>query len=135
MKYLSKEATKVMDKLTEGLDEDNPSRKISNSDLYMAVNVDRLETIDAGQMFAVAHNFIMNGDVMADPDMGFLQATDPRGNHMYFPTHYQLDSLGMYQASAEFEDGKLRGIRPRLQREHTSFANLWMRNIKVQQQL
>ena len=136
MKYLSKEATKVMDKLTEGLDEENSYRKLDNQPgLYMAVNVDRVSEMDAGVIFAVAHNFIQEGDVMADPDMGFLRATTPQGENMYFPTHYQLDSVGLYQESAVFEDGKLTGIYRRMQREHTTFANMWMKNIKVQQKL
>ena len=135
MKYLSKEATKVMDKLTEGLDEENGYRKIDNSDTYMAVNVDRVAEMDAGVIFAVAHNFIQEGDVMAGPDMGFLKATDPHGTNLYFPTHYQLDSLSLYQEGAVFEDGKLKGIYRRMQAEHTTFANMWMKNIKVQQKL
>lgn len=136
MKYLNKEATKVMDKLTEGLDEENHSRKIDNfPGSWMAVNVDRVSEMDAGVIFAVAHNFIQEGDVMADPDMGFLRATDPQGKNLYFPTHYQLDSMGLYQESAVFEDGKLKGICRRMQSEHTTFANMWMKNIKVQQQL
>ena len=136
MRYLNKEATRVMDKLTEGLDEENPSRKIDNfPGSWMAVNVDRVGEVDAGVIFAVAHNFIQEGDVMADPDMGFLKATDPRGQNLYFPTHYQLDSMGLYQESAVFEDGKLKGVYRRMQSEHTTFANMWMKNIKGQQQL
>jgi len=36
---------------------------------FMDLNFDELEKDEQGQVIAMAHNYIQNGDVMADPDM------------------------------------------------------------------
>ena len=93
---------------------------------YMDLSVDNLgsDTEKGLPVFklSLAHNFVQNGDVMADPDMeiriypyaGFVEALT-----------YQLDSLGIYQVVYP-EPGK---VYPKRKRELNRFLNLWLSNL------
>ena len=130
MKTLNAKAKAVFGKLVEGLDGDNPYRKIDNADgVFMPVHVDFLYESEHGKVYAIAHNYTQAGDVMADPDMEFL--ANERG---VFPLTYQQDGLGVFQVGLAIQEGKLL-IAPKLQADLAVFANTWMANIKDQQEL
>ena len=134
MKHLNKPATKAMDILTDGLRINSGSRKIRNNPCksIMAVHVEKIGQNTSGAVFSVSHYYELNGDLMADPDMTFLKGAD--GN--YYPLTFQQDNLGIYRDAAIWDDnGNLKGYRPRMQADMTSFANIWMKNIKSQQRL
>ena len=95
----------------------------------MPVHVDRLGETPHGTMFAIAHNYVQNGDVMADPDMQFL-----KNDQGVFPMTYQQDGLAFFQVGLSIRDGKLM-IARKAQASMTRFANTWMPNIKEQQDL
>ena len=98
----------------------------------MAVHVEKIGQNASGTVFSVSHYYELNGDLMADPDMTFLKGAD--GN--YYPLTFQQDNMGIYQGAAVWDDeGKLKGYRPKMQADMTSFANIWMKNIKNQQSL
>ena len=65
-----------------------------------------------------------------DPEMVFLKATN--GN--VYPTMFQQAIPPIYQESIFFEHSKWHIIK-RMQADHTSFANMWIINIKEQQNL
>lgn len=97
----------------------------------MAANINFLRCCPAGTLFSVSHNYVQNGDLMADPDMTFLKALT---TGRWYPLSYQLDGLGLYQESAVFTpDGKIQGYRRKMQHDHAVFASSWMKNIKNQQ--
>jgi len=130
MKGLNAKAKAVFDKLIEGLDSDNPYRKLDNTNgVFMPVSVDYLFETEHGTVYAIAHNYTQNGDLMADPDMQFLVRDDG-----VYPMTFQQDNLGVFNVGLTIRDGKLL-IAPELQRDMTEFANLWMSNIKDQQEL
>ncbi len=95
----------------------------------MAVGVDRLSDNDYGTIWAISHYWKHDsGDMMADPDMTFLVATDG-----VYPMTFQQDP-GIYQEAVVWaEDGSISGYRRRQQRELKDFANRWMQNIEAQQ--
>ncbi len=95
----------------------------------MAVGVDRLSDNDYGTIWAISHYWKHDsGDMMADPDMMFLVATDG-----IYPLTFQQDP-GIYQEAVVWaEDGSISGCRRRLQRDLKNFANGWMANIAAQQ--
>ena len=82
-----------------------------------------IEKIGSGRI-AMAHHFIQNGDVMADPDMEF--ELDVK-NECLFARTYQQDSLAYYQ-TAETDEG----INVNLAKELDDFAKTWFKNIKSQ---
>lgn len=134
MKHLSIDGKKVMDALTDGVNDYDQARKIRNnpSKSIMAVHVEMISKISQGPVFSVAHYYEQNGDLMKDPDMTFLRGVDGE----YYPLSYQQDGLGIYQDAVEWDDnGNIKGFRPKIQADMVSFANDWMGNIRDQQKL
>jgi len=131
MRPINKKAQVIMDRLTTGLSQCDTHQEIDNSDgVYMPVHIDWIGDTPDGDIFAVAHYYTQNGDLMCDPLMSFLRAADGR----YYPTDYRLDGLGVYRESVHFdEDGRVIGYNPREQRDEAIFAGTWMQNIKMQQ--
>ena len=70
---------------------------------------------------ALAHNYIQNGDVMADPDMEIRIYPEVRYAEALT---YQLDGLGIFQRVYP-EPGK---VYPKIKRELNQFLNQWMKN-------
>ena len=99
---------------------------------YMDLNIDVQNWKEDGQKgtfrISMAHNFIQNGDVMADPDMEIRIHKDMK---MAEALTYQLDSLGIYQTVYQERDGR-QMVNPRLKKELNSFLAQWLRNIKAQ---
>ena len=95
---------------------------------YMPLSLDYLGNNGKYDMFAVAHNYIQNGDVMADPDMQFVDD----GTYWY-PTTFQNDGIGVYKEVYEFDvGGNFSKVNPRLKAELESFSRTWARNIDQQ---
>lgn len=130
MKPLSAAAAKVLDALVDGLvPNDQPearARRVGEPDgAYMQVVVERLDSMT----YSVAHYYTQNGDAMRDPEMVFVRAAGG-----WYATYFRQDNMGIEQTSAEY-DHKSGGFlcRDRWQRQHATFANTWMRNIRSQQ--
>lgn len=104
--------------------------KISNSKTFMAVCFELIEENKAYKVYSIAHYYLQNGDMMADPEMTFIYFDE---NHIA-PASFKQDSIGMYQESLEVRNGMLYSS-PELQKDHTIFANDWLKNIKNQQLL
>ena len=83
---------------------------------FMDLNV---EIIDENR-FAMAHNYELNGDLMADPDVEF---TVDKENRLLYPQTYQQDNLQFY----ERVDGD-----PFRANELNHFMNQWIHNIQEQ---
>lgn len=127
-KALAPNPTRVLEYLVKDLPVGG-ARKFDNAKrTFMAVSIDRLTE----RHYAVAHNYIQEGDVMADPDMTFYRT--PEGE--FWPCTYQQDNLGLYQLGLEItEDGTIETENPKAQADQADFANGWMRNIAEQQNL
>lgn len=128
LKALDAPAQAIFDQLTRDLDTGD-ARKIDNAKgVFMAVSVDRLTE----RHYSIAHNYVQNGDLMADPDMTFFKAED---GHVYACT-FQQDNLGVYRVGLEVTpEGVIEEENTREQNNQAEFANEWMQNIADQQQL
>jgi len=135
MKAIDREAQAVMDRLTVGLNETLNHRKINNADgIFMPVTAEWIGKCDSGTLFSIAHYYEQNGDMMRDPEMIFLKGHDGK----YYPTYFRQDTMWgipVEQESIVIHEGKPLVAYPRMQEDHVSFANVWMRNIKEQQKL
>jgi uncharacterized protein YqiB (DUF1249 family) len=87
-------------------------------DGFMPLSVDRL----GENRYAIAHNYVQNGDVMADPDMEIKVHPDLK---MAEALTYQQDGLGIYQAVYP-EPGK---VNPKLKKELNQFLDQWLTNM------
>lgn len=134
MKHLTQSAAQVFRILVEGLKNPGDARKIDNADgAFMAVHVDFIHANEHGQHFAIAHHYLQQGDVMNDPEMVFLLTT--ADNQVYPLTFRQDGGLPIDQVAATADDGESIRFNQKLQSDLTSFANMWMKNIKEQQGL
>lgn len=104
--------------------------KIDNSDgTYMPVYLELIGRIDKYDFFSLAHYGQQNGDAMRDPEMLFALHKETQ---QFIPYYYRNDYCGIEQNSVRWsEDGVF--LNRRLQAEHTTFANQWLRNIAAQQ--
>jgi hypothetical protein len=141
MHQLNKEATAIFLAVTAGVNSKNTFKKIDNTNgAYMPVSIDFVDewTDEAGwsnRIVAIAHNYVQNGDLMADPDMEFL-IQETVGFCRILPITYQQDGLGIFQQAIKIE-GEKREIRfnARLVKQLAVFTAEWMNNIKQQQRI
>jgi len=139
MRKLNQKSTAIFNKLTEGLNEPGDHKKIDNTNgSFMPVVIEHIGTMEwQGKYidsFSIAHYFKQNGDLMQDPEMTFYSI-----NGYVFPAYF-------LQAGGCFPSGRLEQesigrnpesgkwwVKNKTQADHTSFANVWMKNIKQQQ--
>ena len=92
---------------------------------FMDLHIDFLNYEDnEGFKIAMAHNFKLNGDIMADPDMEIRVFPKDR---MAEALTFQQDSLGIFQKV--YNDGK---VDLSLKKDLNSFLDKWLINIKNQ---
>jgi hypothetical protein len=133
MKKVNSAARTILDRLTEGLTHVEDHRTIDNAPgSFMAVHLELIGRTVAGPLFSVAHYYEQNGDLMKDPDMVFLRGQDGE----YYPVEFQQDNIAFYQRAIEFDDkGKISRYSPAIQADMAEFANTWMMNILMQQNI
>ena len=106
--------------------------KIDNTDgVYMPVHIEFINRTDKYHHFSLAHYGEQNGDAMRDPEMLFALHKE---SQQFIPYYYRNDYCGIEQYSVKWTDeGVL--LNRRLQAEHTTLANQWLRNIAAQQHI
>lgn len=93
---------------------------------YMDLSIDNLR----GGKIAMAHNYIQNGDVMADPDMMLEVDTEEK---TIVPLTFQNDGLGLFQEVYDIDgQGNKTGVRVKLKRDLEHFLIQWIKNLKMQ---
>lgn len=131
MKLLNVASTKIMNKLV-GMVVDGYVKVDNTEGAFMSVSVEVIFEDVNIKLISLAHYFLQCGDLMADPEMCFLFS---KMQGAYFPYYYKQDTMGLEEESAEIRDGEILGVNITMQKEHTQFANMWLRNIKYQQSL
>jgi len=133
MRTLSKPATTIFNKIIESIPEGKSHTKIDNCNKsFMPLSVEKINTYDMGTEYSLCHYFEQNGDLCQDPEMTFLR----RENGSVCPMSFQMAIPPIYERSLfyDYNDGDWK-INRKKQSEHTTFANKWLRNIKLQQNL
>ncbi len=82
---------------------------------FMDLNIEMLDE----NRYAIAHNYVLNGDLMADPDVEF---TIDKDKELLLPQTYQQDNLQFYEVIDT----------PFKQDELNKFMNQWLKNIPEQ---
>jgi hypothetical protein len=104
---------------------------------FMRLCIEHVGTGPRGMpLISVAHYFLQNGDLMADPDLVFEVNPDEDGplswkTGEWGPVSFTQHSTGTYQEAVVIQDGKVM-VAPRLITSLKSFARTWDRNLKVQ---
>jgi len=94
------------------------------SGIFMDLNIDHLSHKDDDRsiVISMAHNYIQDGDVMADPDM---EVRIIPSMQMAEALTFQQDSTGTYQ-QVYLEDGR---FYPILKKDLNDFLNYWLKNL------
>lgn len=98
------------------------------ADGFMDLNVDYVGEYKAGvHDIAIAHNYEQNGDLIPDPDM-VVRLDEELGTVEALTYQDQFK----YQNVYTYEDGKIKGVYPRLKKELNQFLGMWLMNLKNQ---
>lgn len=89
---------------------------------FMDLNLDELDKNEQGQVIAMAHNYIQNGDVMADPDMTIRIIPEM---HSIEALTFQTSIPPTYQEVYPEKNT----VNMRLKKELNTFLELWLTNI------
>ena len=107
--------------------------KIDNTNgSFMPVSVEQIFENEKFKQISIAHYYEQNGDLMADPEMIFIYS---KGLDVFFASYFKQDNIGMEEDSIIMRNGEITGYRAKMQVDHAIFANIWLKNIKQQQNL
>jgi uncharacterized protein YqiB (DUF1249 family) len=98
--------------------------KKMKSGTFMDLNIDFLISTDKGIVISMAHNFVQNGDVMADPDM---EIRIVRNAHMVEALSYRQDAMCIN--NHVYTDETETQFDVQLKKELNSFLNTWLKNL------
>ena len=145
MRRLNDRATRIFMTLVDGL-RVGDARKLDNArGTFMAVSVDFIvgEELRGASgpsswaLYAVAHNYLANGDLIPDPDVEFYVVDDPvrPGARAVYPIAIDHGPLGYHRYAQLERSGQLSPVLARGQDDLARFCDAWMRNIASQQGL
>jgi hypothetical protein len=137
MRRLGRRATKVFLALIAGIPVGDAKKVDNASGAFMAVSVDFLTRSPSGAMYAVAHRYEVNGDLVPDPDVEFYVVDDPLepDAKAIYPTAIDHGPLG-YHRHVHFDSaGQPARVTSRGQAGLARFCDDWLRNIAEQQGL
>lgn len=134
MKPINKTAAIIFDHLVSLLNGENHIKIDNSNGIFMPLSFEFLHDTDLmgqdAKIFAMAHYYEMNGDLIADPDMTFIQLI--KSPEIVYPASITTQ-FGHRQSV--WKEGKEWKINRREQADQTSFANQWLLNIRDQQEL
>lgn len=97
-----------------------------NAPGFMPLVVERIRPTG----LSLAHYYEQNGDLMADPEMTFWHAP---ADGQFYATGFRNDGIAQDRTSVYFKGGSEPvSFRPREQRGQSSFAGIWMQNLRAQ---
>ena len=122
------EASKiVLDKIWELAGQNGGHYKLDNNKTFMPLSIEKL----GKKVITICHYGELNGDLMRDPEMLFWK--DERGD--YFPYYFRNDYVGAEEFVGVLVGGNLKITDEKQQKAQTEFADMWLNNIKEQQEL
>lgn len=129
MNYLSKKATHIFQTIVSQLKEG--TLKLDNAPgTFQALSVEFLYQSELGKVYSFNHWGEMNGDLIRDPDVTFLNSAAG-----IVPLEFQNDYMGFYQEAAKIEEGQIVVENEKGYLSLVEFCNVWMENIQEQQGL
>jgi hypothetical protein len=137
MRKLGEAATRIFAALIDGLLVGD-ARKIDNAHgAFMAVSIDHLGRSSWGSLYAIAHRYEVNGDLVPDPDVEFYVVDLPSkpGAKAVYPTAIDHGLLGYHRHVHFNSDGRPIRISSQRQASLATFCDGWMKAIAAQQRL
>ena len=95
---------------------------------YMDLHLDILSKTGRGDLrIALAHNYIQNGDVMADPDMEIRVYPEMRQAEAL--TFQQVGGVQLFERVYEEKENGLTVINLKVKKRLNTFLNQWLKNL------
>lgn len=140
MRKLGERATRIFTMLVDGLGVGDAKRLDNAPGAFMAVTVDFLigaSTSRPWAVYAIAHRYLANGDLVPDPDVEFYVVDDPGrpGAKTVYPIAIDHGPLGYHCYVDVDSAGQLTLSTARGQADLARFCDVWMKNIAAQQRL
>lgn len=136
MKKINQKAAKIFNVLIKQMKGEDHLKLDNSNGAFMPVSIERLSTgVSFGpikvNLFSLTHYFKQNGDLIPDPDMLF--AVNQTDSNTIWPFSYQ-DQYGFQEGIYKDSSGAWK-ISKSIQHDHASFAGMWLKNIKHQQNI
>ncbi|MDD2387934.1 MAG: hypothetical protein PHP52_14255 [Bacteroidales bacterium] len=133
MKKLNKQSAVIFNKIIQQLNGSDHIIIDNSEGTFMSLYVEKLYDVKnfigyPGTVYSMSHYFEQNGDLVPDPDMTFLFVNDDT----IYPLTFQ-DQYG-YQRGLWNDEGKWM-INKKVQDDMVNFGNMWLKNLKEQQNL
>jgi hypothetical protein len=140
LRKLDDRATKVFAALVAGLTVGDAKKLDNARGTFMAVSIDFLMGASASRswgLYAIAHRYLANGDLIPDPDVEFYVVDQPScpGVMAVYPVAIDHGPLGYHRYAAVESTGEPTLLNRRGQADLARFCNVRMRNIASQQGL
>ena len=126
MTKVNENSKSVLLKLWE-LSEPEDYYKLNNSPVFMSLTVELFDKTS----ISLCHYGEQNGDLMRDPEMIFWK----NENGDFYPYYYRNDYVGVEKYSGKIVNNRLIVSNKTIQKDQTEFSNLWLSNIKSQQEI
>ena len=131
IKPISKKGTEILNSIVKMAKNANGYFKLDNTDsVFMPLSIDILGQNDKNMNLSICHYGEQNGDLMRDPEMCFLFI-----NENFYPYYFRNDYTGSENESLRFDNFMITGIRRNIYKGHLEFAEIWLKNIKHQQEI
>lgn len=136
MKKINQQSAQVFKALLDKMNGEDYLKLDNSEGSFMPLSIERLSSgISFGpiqaDIYSLTHYFKQNGDLVPDPDMTF--AVSHSNNSSIWALSYQ-DQFGYQEGIFQDSNGVWK-INKRIQRDHASFASMWLQNIKQQQNI
>jgi hypothetical protein len=136
MKKINQKAAKIFNALIKQMKGEDHLKLDNSKGAFMPVSIERLSSgVSFGSIqidiYSLTHYFKQNGDLVPDPDMTF--AVNQINSNTIWPFSYQ-DQYG-YQEGIYKDSSGVWKISKSIQHDHASFAGMWLKNIKLQQNI
>ncbi len=140
MRKLDERATRIFMTLVEGLGVGDAKKLDNAPNAFMAVSIDFLMGRSGGRfwaLYAIAHRYLANGDLVPDPDVEFYVVDDPArpDAKAIYPTAVDHGPLAYHRYVVVDSLGQPTQLVADGQAELARFCDVWMRNIAAQQRL
>jgi len=140
LRRLDDRATRIFTTLVGGLTVGDAKKLDNARGTFMAVSVDFLIGATGRRswgLYAVAHRYLANGDLIPDPDVEFYVIDQPGrpGVMAVYPIAIDHGPLGYHRYAAVESSGEPTLLNRRGQADLARFCDVWMRNIASQQRL
>ena len=139
MKSCSKTATQTLEAMRRlATGGDVQIYRLPETEIYMPLYFERIAAhhgpVMTTELWALAHHYQQNGDLMRDPEVELLRTQSDGFPSGWYPVSYRQDGLTGLRVYADLDPETLmpKTYKPRAQHDLAGFMTLWTRNLRAE---